>query len=283
MRQLLIIFALIAMMAPVMTQPIAKTPDDQVGTADLIILGVVRQVIPPERTNGTVTSLGSAVVHIKNTLRGPLHAQITIVDLSWMTPTHPRRLQVNQERVFFLRENPDGYILADGPLSIFPAEVVDRIRMTIDVFPLEVSLPSPCGPFFYTGQEMTISVRLKNIGASQVGIVGVVLKGNYTSKQLPLALEEDLHQTQLEVNAKNPQAVIIPPKTEIIYPIHVLFNKPAAWHDITPDSFLQTAVLVRACVYVALVLPHTDNFLSYAVYSSPTTTTIGFPLPQVFP
>jgi len=275
MRYLLII-GLIMVLAPIVRAQItlSLTPQTRIGTADLIVLGTVKEVVYT-----TKETQGSVIIQVNRTLKGPTRERVTISNLKWMSSDHLQRLQVGQQRLFFLQIVRNAYVLPNGPLSVMQIADERAIANAIAAFPLEMSLAPPVGPFFFSEQEVTVQLKVKNVSQLPIGIVGAYLKGFYYAPSLPLNLDKDLLQPKFNPEDRHPKITIIPAGEEVVLSLRVVFRKPTAWKNVQPGSYWQTAIGLRAETVISLEVPYQGIFKTYIARTPLVVTTIGFQLP----
>jgi hypothetical protein len=238
----------------------ARVSDPElIGTADLIMTGTVKSVSAlPNRPSWQT---GQAIITIDTVLRGPKLDQVTV---SYpVRPTLPPgerltdaggvRLTEGQQQLFFLQRAQGGYTIIGGAQGMRPVMDADTYFPKIQQYPLTVEMKA--GPCCYFGKTFAVAGVITNTGQEPIKLQSVALDGFYYSARMGNTITFEVPMR--EASDASPMPITgYPPVTtgkscKFFAPFRC--DQPEDWRLLSPDTYVQTAAVLRLRVFVQQV------------------------------
>lgn len=253
--------------------------NELVGGSDLILVGTVTAVETAADLPNFIA--GQATLKVDRLIKGTAPASVVAHYPAQGGAIAP--LQIGQQALFFLQRGPGGYVLTTVNQPIQPVAQADDFARRVAEFPFVVELVPPVGPF-YIGQPTPVTMKITNNSTVEVpAITGTVDGYFFSTRMYDAAGTPPITSMPLPVAAAAaPWTPLLPGTTRTIT-VSVQAVEPASWKFLTPDTYLQTPIALRARVFLAPVDPHAPRDLtlrSPGVASAWVNTIMGYPLPQ---
>ena len=259
------------------------TDAERIGLSDLIIVGVVEEVMSREKTNSQNTVLlptDIAIVRVEKVLKGLPITHVNVTSLP-MASKEKGRIYAGVRLLFFLQKSRDLYTLyyAGDPM-LRSVDEEDKFVELIKQFPVSVELVPPTTPCIY-GQQTELTVKITNKSEHQIGISEMNLEGFYFSPSMEKNIGTSSRTAIDGPHANNVTSTYIKPGDTYIVNVKYAISRPESWKIYKPETHLLTTIALRIIVTVDNSIPRENPKDIYLVTSPPVLAIIGDPLPKI--
>ncbi len=277
------------------TTPIVHTPmvvDNQslVTNSDAIVSGTVTNVqdiltqnkgywMYPGGRGPNMVHVLQVTIHVEQALFGVDDSQT----LRFSFPLSPYNdpamnidLKVGDKKLFFLREEKDGYSLAMNAQGIAALDKVDDVVKLLKTRPLTISASLVSNLYFE--QFMPMTVKVKNNTDAAYTVSSIFISGYYLSKRMENMVACSLSTDGKQINGRamaTPLSVPAHEEREIAFFIYV--NTPQSMSLLGADSYLLAPMALRAVISCANGEGNTQQTM---IRSATMNVYAGYPLPQ---
>ncbi len=300
LRLALGVLALYALLISASAQMVQVSDNELIGTADLILIGTVKSVATVP--NVPYWQAGQAMLTVEKIL-SPVPAQqgAKLDTLTLRYPLPPiappgmiiidgggMSLHAGQQQLFFLQRDQAGWTIVGGSEGKRNVADADKFAEKIKAYSLSVALVGPSGPFYF-GKNVAVKMRVTNSGDEPIQIAAANLEGFYCSARIGANVPfSNAQQQLLRPAVKNELSGLFAPLPPQVVKAHetldmsvmIVCAAPTDWGLLSPDTYVQTAVTLRAriCVQHANIT-NADTTPSWFAASAWQTVMVGYAPP----